>query len=239
MDTIKFDKKNTLVIAHRGLSGLEKENTNSAFVAAGNRSYYGIETDIHKTKDGYFVINHDGDFKRVAGEEIVIENSTLEEIQNIVLYDVDNQKNRFDLRPTTLQNYLAICKKYEKHSIIELKSDFTDEDIAKIIEIAEQYEQLENTTFISFNYENLVKVRKILPNQSAQYLFWKLTDEEIARLVRDKIDADVWCIELTEEQIKKAHEAGLKVNCWTVNEKENGEKFASWGIDFITSNILE
>lgn len=239
MDTIKFDKKNTLVIAHRGLSGLEKENTNSAFVAAGNRSYYGIETDIHKTKDGYFVINHDGDFKRVAGEEIVIENSTLEEIQNIVLYDVDNQKNRFDLRPTTLQNYLAICKKYEKHSIIELKSDFTDEDIAKIIEIAEQYEQLENTTFISFNYENLLRVRKILPNQSAQYLIWKLTDEEIARLVKDQIDADVWCIELTEEQIKKAHDAGLKVNCWTVNEKENGEKFASWGIDFITSNILE
>ena len=31
MDTIKFDKKETRVIAHRGLSGLEKENTNSAF----------------------------------------------------------------------------------------------------------------------------------------------------------------------------------------------------------------
>ena len=66
-----------------------------------------------------------------------------------------------------------------------------------------------------------------------------LTDEEIERLVRDKMDADVWCIELKEEQIKKAQARGLKVNCWTVNEKENGEKFASWGIDFITSNILE
>ena len=78
-----------------------------------------------------------------------------------------------------------------------------------------------------------------MPNQSAQYLFWKLTDEEIARLKEDKIDADVWCVELTEEQIKKAHEAGLTVNCWTVNDKENGEKLASWGIDYITSNILE
>jgi glycerophosphoryl diester phosphodiesterase len=239
MNTIKFDKKNTLVIAHRGLSGLEKENTNAAFVAAGNRSYYGIETDIHKTKDGHFVINHDDNFKRVAGEEIIIEQATLEEIQNLVLYDVDNQKSRIDLRPTTLQNYLSICKKYEKHSILELKSNFTDEDIAKIIDIIKSYDYLENVTFIAFNYENLLKVRKILPNQSCQYLFWKLTDEEISRLVKDKIDADVWCIELTEEQIKKAHKAGLKVNCWTVNEKENGEKFASWGIDFITSNILE
>ncbi len=239
MNTIKFEKKNTLVIAHRGLSGLEKENTNSAFVAAGNRSYYGIETDIHKTKDGHFVINHDGDFKRVAEEDIVIENSTLEEIQNITLLDADNTKDRADLRPTILQNYLKICKKYEKHSILELKSDFTDEDIAKIIDIINTYDYIDNVTFISFNYENLLKVRKILPNQSCQYLFWKLTDEEIARLVKDKMDADVWCVELTEEQIANAHKAGLKVNCWTVNEKENGEKLANWGIDFITSNILE
>ncbi len=239
MNTIKFDKKSTLVIAHRGLSGLEKENTNAAFVAAGNRSYYGIETDIHKTKDGHFVINHDGDFKRVANDETVIENSTLEEIQKIILLDESKGKHRQDLRPTLLENYLDICKKYEKHSIIELKSDFTDEDIAKIIDIIKSYDYLENVTFIAFNYENLLKVRKILPNQSCQYLFWKLTDEEIERLVKDRIDADVWCIELTEEQIAKAHKAGLKVNCWTVNEKENGEKFASWGIDFITSNILE
>ncbi len=239
MDTVKFDKKGTHVIAHRGLSGIEKENTCSAFVAAGNRSYYGIETDIHRTKDGHFVINHDGDFKRVAGMDIVIEESTLEEIRNVVLFDVDGVKGRYDLRPAVLQDYISICKKYGKHSVLELKSNFTDEEIVKIIDIIKSYDYLESVTFISFEYENLSKVRKVLPNQSCQYLFWKLTDEEIERLVRDKIDADVWCKELTKEQIDKAHAKGLKVNCWTVNEKENGEKFASWGIDFITSNILE
>ena len=239
MDTLKFEKKSTLVIAHRGLSGIEKENTCSAFVAAGNRSYYGIETDIHRTRDGHFVINHDGDFKRVAGEEIVIEDSTLEEIQNVILFDTDGTKGRADLRPTILENYLSICKKYGKHSVLELKSKFTDDEIVKIIDIIKSYDYLENVTFISFEYENLLKVRRVLPNQSCQYLFWKLTDEEIDKLAKAKIDADVWCIELTEEQIKKAHSRGLKVNCWTVNEIENGEKFANWGIDFITTNILE
>ena len=135
MDTLKFNNRNTLVVAHRGLSGIEKENTNSAFVAAGNRSYFGIETDIHKTKDGHFVINHDSDFKRVAGCETVIEESTLEEIMNIVLLDTDGTKDRYDLRPTVLQNYITICKKYGKHSVLELKSDFTDEEISKIIQI--------------------------------------------------------------------------------------------------------
>ena len=55
MDTIKINKGSALIVAHRGLSGLERENTASAFVAAGNRSYYGIETDIWRTSDGHFL----------------------------------------------------------------------------------------------------------------------------------------------------------------------------------------
>ena len=239
MNTIKFDKKSVRVIAHRGLSGIEIENTNSAFVAAGNRSYYGIETDIYKTADGHFIVGHDDNYKRLSGEEIYLEKETLARLQEVIFFDKDGTRGRVDLRPATLESYLSIVKKYEKHAILELKSDFTDEEIARIIEIIKEYDYLDNLTFISFNYENLKRVRKILPKQSAQYLFWKLTDEEIARLKEDKIDADVWCVELTEEQIKKAHDAGLVVNCWTVNEKDEGERLASWGIDFITTNILE
>ena len=70
MNTIKFDKKDTLIIAHRGLSGIEKENTNAAFVAAGNRSYYGIETDVHKTLDGRYVVFHDDTTGRVAIDDM-------------------------------------------------------------------------------------------------------------------------------------------------------------------------
>ena len=239
MNTIKFDKKSTRIIAHRGLSGIEVENTNSAFVAAGNRSYYGIETDIHRTADGNFVIGHDDNYKRISGEEIYLEKTSLGMLQNVVFFDKDGKKDRVDLRPSSLENYIKIVKKYEKHAILELKSDFTEEEIAKIIEIVKSYDYLENTTFISFVYENLQKIKAILPNQSAQYLFWKVTDEEIARLVRDKIDVDVWCRELTKEQIDKCHAAGLTVNCWTVDTAEEGERLASWGIDYITSNILE
>lgn len=239
MNTIKFNKKNTKVIAHRGLSGIEVENTNAAFVAAGNRSYYGIETDIYRTLDGNFVIGHDDNYKRIAGEEIYLEKNNLSDLQKVVFFDKDGIKDREDLRPSRLENYIKIVKKYEKHAILELKSDFTDEEIAKIIDIIKGYDYLENTTFISFIYDNLTKIKAIVPEQSCQYLFWKVTDEEISRLVRDKIDADVWCRELTGEQIEKCHKVGIIVNCWTVDTVEEGEKFAEWGIDYITSNILE
>ena len=239
MNTIKFNKRNVRIVAHRGLSGIEVENTNSAFVAAGNRSYYGIETDIHITSDGNFIIGHDDNYNRLSGEEIYLEKENLETLQNIVFFDKDGVKDRVDLRPSRLENYIKICKKYEKHAVLELKSNFTKEQIARIIEIIKEYEYLNNTTFISFIYENLQLVKEILPSQNAQYLFWKVTDEEIARLSRDKIDVDVWCKELTREQIDACHKAGLTVNCWTVDTKEEGEKLAEWGIDYITSNILE
>ena len=239
MNTRKFNKGQVKVIAHRGLSGIEVENTCSAFVAAGNRSYYGVETDIHRTADGRFVVGHDDNLKRIAGEEIYLEKTSLKVLQSVVLFDKDGTKGREDLRPCTLENYLSIIKKYEKHGVLELKSDFTKEEIEKIVEIVKSYDYLDNITFISFIYENLTKIKEILPNHSAQYLFWKVTDEEIARLVRDGIDVDVWCKELTKEQIDACHKAGLTVNCWTVDEIEDGERFAEWGIDYITSNILE
>ena len=56
MNTICIRSGNTRMIAHRGVSKLEAQNTASAFVAAGNRSYFGIETDVYHTRDGQYVL---------------------------------------------------------------------------------------------------------------------------------------------------------------------------------------
>ena len=239
MNTIKFDKKNVRVVAHRGLSGIEKENTNAAFVAAGNRSYYGIETDIHRTADGKIVAVHDADLKRVAGENVSVEEVSLATAQSVVLFDKDETKSRADLRVSTLENYISICKKYEKHCVLELKSDFTDEEITQIVDIIRGYEYLDEVTFIAFGYENLLKVRKLLPTQSAQFLFWELTDDIFERVIADKLDIDIYYKALTKDIVDRCHAHGIAVNCWTVNDKDSGEQLAAWGVDFITTNILE
>lgn len=239
MNTIKFEHGNTLVVAHRGLSGIERENTNAAFVAAGNRSYYGIETDIHRTADGHFIVNHDDHLERVAGEAINVEKTTLTTLQQVILFDKDNTKGRADLRPCTLENYISIAKKYEKHCVLELKSAFTDEETARYIEIIKSFDYLEHVTFISFEYENLVKLRKILPTQPAQFLFCEVTDKIVEKVKADKFDVDVDYKALTAENVKAFHDAGIKVNCWTVDSKEDAERLVSYGVDFITSNILE
>lgn len=239
MDTIQFAKKNVKMVAHRGLSGIERENTNAAFIAAGNRSYYGIETDVVKTADEKFVLNHDGDLQRVSGEKVIVGKSTLEQVQNVLLTDTDGKRDRQDLRTPELGNYIKICKRYGKEAVLELKDPFNQEDIRQIIQIIKEYDYLERVTFISFYYENLLFVRNLVPNQSAQFLDIEFTDKVIARCAADKLDVDIHYKALTQENIQAAHAAGLKVNCWTVDNPETAEQLALWGVDYITSNILE
>lgn len=241
MNTIKFDRKNSKLIAHAG-HGLEMENTIPGFIAAGNRSYYGIETDVHITKDKKFVILHDGNMKRISGVDKVIAESTLAELQAIPVYDKEAGKFRSDLRVPELSEYIGICKKYEKKIVLELKAYFDEADTKKLIDLFNEYEYLSEATFISFKWENLVNVRKFSPRQKVQFLTnekVEFTDELLDKVAGNNFDLDIHVWTATEETLGKMHERGIEVNVWTIDDKETGEKIASFGADYITSNILE
>ena len=240
MNTIKIDKGQVKMIAHRGLSGLEKENTCAAFVAAGNReSYYGIETDVHRTADGQFVIFHDDNTARVGVDSLIIENSSFETLRKLQLTDIDGKRGRIDLRIPTLEEYIGICKKYEKQSILELKNQFKASDVYKVVAAIEKMGYLEHVTFISFQLKNLVYLRRRYPEQSAQYLLDQWGEDSLDALTKYNLGLDIRYTSLTKEIVDQVHAAGLEVNCWTVNTKEDGEALAEMGVDYITTNILE
>ena len=77
------------------------------------RSYFGIETDIHKTADGKFVVIHDETTERVSGGavNINVESVTRDEIEKVTLPDIDGSKNRADIKIPFLKDYIKICKK--------------------------------------------------------------------------------------------------------------------------------
>ena len=239
MDTIKINAGKTLMVAHRGVSGIEKENTHAAFVAAGNRSHYGIETDVHRTLDGKYVCFHDDTTGRVAIDNLVVEESTFDTLRNLLLTDVDGKKGRTDLRIPTLQEYIQICKKYDKVAVLELKNHFPEEDVIRIIEIIQQEGYLSNVIFISFDFENMLTIRRLLPKQRAQYLTKEIDDALIEKLEKDHLDLDVKHVALTKEMIETLHAHNIVVNCWTVDDPARAEELVSWGVDYITSNILQ
>ncbi len=239
MDTVKFNKKGVKVISHRGLSGIETENTNSAFVAAGNRSYWGIETDVHKTADGVYVIFHDDNTGRMTNIDLVVERVTYKDLCELTLNDINGKQGRRDLIIPLLGDYVSICKKYNKHAVLELKNSFTYDDIKEIVEIIESYEYLDNTTFISFDINNLISLRQICPKQKAQYLTDEFSNEILENLKKYRLGIDIRYDSVNREMMQTLKENNIEVNCWTCDDAENGEKLVECGVDYITSNILE
>ena len=238
-DTPKIHSPHVKMIAHRGLSGLEKENSAAAFVAAGNRPYFGIETDVHRTADGQFIIIHDDSTKRVCGDEMIVEESHFDTLRKLQLLDMKGNYSRADLVLPSLREYVDICRYYGKVSVLELKNHFETEDIRRIIDIVAAGDQLANTIFISFDLPNMIALRELLPKQPLQYLTKDYNQEILDTLIKYDLDLDIRYTAVTQEVVSELHSHGKKINCWTVNEPADGERLAGYGVDFITSNILE
>ena len=73
--------------AHRGYWNTNEpgednrpENSLAAFKAAVEKGY-GIELDVHRTRDGALVVHHDDSLKRLTGKDIRIARSTLKEVR--------------------------------------------------------------------------------------------------------------------------------------------------------------
>lgn len=240
MDAIRIDRKQTKLVAHRGLSGLELENTCAAFVAAGNRDYWGIETDVHTTADGKFIIFHDDKTGRVATTNVVVEESTLDTLRALQLQEVrGGNALRVDLRMPIPEEYFAICKRYGKVAVFELKNPMEEAAVAQLVAIAKTELGLENVVFISFAFQNLVFVRQTAPEAQCQYLIGReFPPEAKQRLLDHKMDLDIYHEHVTPALVAEMHEKGIKVNCWTVDDPVRGQELADMGVDFITSNIL-
>ena len=238
-DTVKISKKSMKTVAHRGVSGIERENTNLAFTAAGNREgYFGIETDVHRTKDGKYVCIHDSNTIRVSGVDMNVEASTLDELRSVMLYDMDG-KPRFDVRIPTLQDYITVCHRYGKVSVLELKTPFEPEHVREIVDIIRDLGHLDMTIFISFHGQDLVYLREYLPDQPAQFLCGEWNGDVRSFICEYGLDIDICYPHLTKEAIMDLKSLGKKINVWTVDDKDTAEDFAGLGVDYLTTNILE
>ena len=242
MDTIKFSHPNKpLMVAHRGCSYLERENTASAFVAAGNRSYFGIETDVHRTADGRYICIHDDRTGRVAGDDLPVEQTDFDTLRALTLLNrPGNQKDRADLMLPSLSEYIGICEKYEKIAVLELKNPMDEATVVGICREIEAVGNMEHVIFISFCYENLLHLRRHYPQQTAQFLIGReWPDDLLERLTRDGLGLDAYYDSLTPERVAECRRRGIKINAWTVDDPAAAAEVAALGVDFITSNRLE
>ena len=168
-----------------------------------------------------------------------VETVNFEDLRAVRMTDIDGVTKREDIFLPTPEEYLSICKKYEKEAVLELKNNMTSEHVIEIANIVKKAEMFSSTTFISFSKTNLIYLRVAYPDAKAQFLTTKLNDENISFMLENKLDADIHWKALTKDFVNMMHENERVVNCWTVDSLAAAESLRDMGVDMITSNILE
>lgn len=237
-------------IAHRGFSSEAPENTGVSFALAAEGAFYGVECDIWRTRDGEYVVSHDGHLLRMCGVNRDIPNMTYAEVCSC---PVTGGKKRVDYPVQyviSFREYLSIMARNEMICpIVELKVDYTTVELREIVSLASHYGLLERTFFISMYPAVLLRLKLEFqfPPQRLQYVYgvpketkFRPVGVELEQwLIANRINLDARYTLVSKGNVMRLHKEGLEINVWTVNtEKEFRRMTEELGVDYVTSNYF-
>jgi len=127
----------------------------------------------------------------------------------------------------------------DKKAVLELKGYFEPQYIAEMVEVIRYEHYLDGVIFISFDLNNLIELRRLLPEPKLMYLTCGYDSDILAALKTYRLDLDVAYTYMTPESVAELHENGIEVNCWTVDDPVDAARLIEMGVDYITTNILE
>lgn len=223
-----------LAIAHRGKHDIYFENTLNAFKEAACGDYYGVETDIHLTKDKRWITHHDSFFYS-GGIRYEIADLTFEEIMKLHL---DNNQNDNLAYCCPFEDYLSVVTKGNKRPIIEFKIDPSEEKMKSLCDYIDKSVGLENVTFICFSPYPLLMLKRLYKSRvHLQQLVYDIP-ELVELALKENIGIDIHYGQVSKELVDRFHDKGLEFNAWTVDSKDVLNKLETFGVDYITSNLF-
>ena len=157
-----------LLFGHRGYSDQYSENTMLAFSKAIESGFDGIETDVHKTKDGVLVLCHDEKINRTSDGKGYIKDMTYEEL---CVYNFGTKEN--PQRISLLKELLELCKGKNVKINLEIKTNKIQYPGIELesYQMIKEMGMLDQVLFSSFYVDSLYKLRAIDSSLYLGYLF--------------------------------------------------------------------
>jgi glycerophosphoryl diester phosphodiesterase len=232
-----------LVIAHRGDSAHRPENTLASFASALEVGATLVELDVQLTADGHVVVIHDPTLDRTTSGRGDVRRMTLAEVRQVSAGFPERFGDTFaDQRVPTLAEVLALVRERAR-VMVEVKTESVTEDIEDGIEartVAEVRRQgmADSVALISFDHRALHHCRSLAPEMTTGHLFSRTSTDEMLAGAHDAGCAVLMPhkSQLTDDLAARAHEAGLKLATWVVDEPAELKDLARFGLYGVGSN---
>jgi len=200
-------------LIHRGIVNKSfKENLLKSFKQSFQKGY-GIETDIHATKDYQFICFHDFTLRRIFKKNLSVKSLNYSKIKEI--------STKLGKPIPLLKDLLEISK--NKHAIfIEIKPLFSKTLLKKLIKETSKFTKC---VFISFKHENIFRLLSIKKNIKVGLSFHPPTS--VKKIIKISNDRKINYLILDKSYLKnkKIQKLKIKKYYYTIKTKSEFNKF--------------
>ncbi|MFF3331674.1 glycerophosphodiester phosphodiesterase [Streptomyces sp. NPDC002888] len=217
---------NLFTIGHRGVMGVEPENTLRSFVAAQQAGLDAIELDLHLSKDGALVVMHDTDVDRTTDGTGPIAEKTLAELRALDA----GQGERVPVFEEVLDAVRA-----------PLQAEIKDVQAARALaEVMTGRDLVGRVEVSSFHDEAIAEIARLVPGVRTALIGSRFGTDIVDRAVA--VGAATVCLNirrLTLEVVEKAHKENLRIIGWVVNTQDHLRLVRALELDGATTDYPE
>ena len=196
-------------LIHRGIVNKKyKENLLNSFKQSFKKGF-GIETDIHATKDNKFICYHDFTLTRIFKKKQSVKNLNYQKLKEISL-----KQNK----PIPLLQDLLKISKNKFYLFIEIKPKLSKKLLKKLINETSKYSKC---VFISFKHQNIFNLLKLNKKTKVGLSFSPTTT--VKSIVKKSIIKNIDCLILDKSYIKNKKIQKLKIKKYFYTIKNNSE----------------
>ncbi|GAA1518775.1 glycerophosphodiester phosphodiesterase family protein [Streptomyces albidochromogenes] len=215
-----------LTIGHRGVMGVEPENTLRSFVRAEQAGMDAIELDLHLSKDGALVVMHDAEVDRTTDGRGAIADLTLAELRGLDA----GQGERVPLFEEVLDAVRSPLQ-------AEIKNVAAAQALAEVMHRRDLAGRVEVS---SFHDEAVAEIASLVPGVRTALIASRYGTDVVDRA--EAVGAATLALNirrLTLETVERAHARGLRVIGWVVNTQDHLRLVRALELDGATTDYPE
>jgi glycerophosphoryl diester phosphodiesterase len=210
------------VIAHRGASGYEYENSRAAFRRAVMLDADGVELDIHATRDGGIVVHHDPDLPGLGP------------IAQLSLAEARQVRIRNGEQLPLLVEILELVGDRDVWVEVKTLPPAFDGELLKVLERGPAPDRY---AIHSFDHRIVHRLGQTRPELRRGILLSSYLCDPVSVMLSVGATAlwQEWQL-IDQELVNRVHDAACMVIAWTVNEIGDLERLARLGVDGLCGN---